>query len=453
MKEIYTLAPLHGGQDRYLASLAEMISWVKRSDYPNRIDFAEWARKEYDAGLGTVSGYYQTIAKLGAVRQIKGNGIIVTPFGEALLTAPYEKRAMMIFDKIAHRYAAFLDILEIYAESKQSIHFDELVLMLMPKFPRWKTESPYQERIGWLLSLDCLRQVDKSREYEISEFGYIAYQRLIGDAFNIDVFNKETDTKDTVTALIRELRIASTDGANSVRLEETVAFAFKILGFKITRGKASGDTDIIADAIIGSNSYRIIIDTKARSSGQLQEIDPFVLQEHQAKHSATYIVIVAPNFAGGRLQRQAKKHNIILVTVDLLIQWLEIHNRIPMNLLQQQVMFSQSGLADKQIQQIKAFADMQQRRLQLLIDIVDVVHEAYEREPDFLWSSEQLHTAITMRKYEMRYTLDEIDMTLNFMRHPIIGGVDFLDNRISLLMNEMNLLARLSSLHNKNLFQ
>ncbi|MCZ7543286.1 MAG: restriction endonuclease [Anaerolineae bacterium] len=144
--------------------------------------------------------------------------------------------------------------------------------------------------------------------------------------------------------MIAELNDAATDGQTPQRLEGAVAQAFEYLGFAVDQIGGSGDTDVRAHAPIGPASYTVVVDAKARRGGKVQDLQAYALQEHLRKNEADYAVVVAGNFAEGRVVRQAEDGGIVLLPVAVLGAWLRLHESTPLNLSQHRAMFATPGL-------------------------------------------------------------------------------------------------------------
>jgi hypothetical protein len=67
-----------------------------------------------------------------------------------------------------------------------------------------------------------------------------------------------------------------------------VAEAFEFLGFAVDQLGDVGETDVLARADIGTESYVVIIDAKARHDGKLNNLEPYTLRDHLTNNEADY---------------------------------------------------------------------------------------------------------------------------------------------------------------------
>ncbi len=111
----------------------------------------------------------------------------------------------------------------------------------------------------------------------------------------------------------------------------------------------SGNPDVLVNAAMGEQSYRILVDSKSRTSGTVQQHDvPFpVLKRQKSLASADYVVVVGPKFAGGQLEQFAQEEMVRLITVSDLRELLLAHaySTIPLDLLKP--LFEGGGALDE----------------------------------------------------------------------------------------------------------
>src|SRR5262249_23663539 len=145
---------------------------------------------------------------------------------------------------------------------------------------------------------------------------------------------QETAEKVAVSHLVRcateiaerldKLAVAGGDGKE---FEEATAAAFKFLGFETQLISGSGNPDILVTAVMGEKTYRVLIDSKSRTSGVVQQNDVnfLVLDKQKQFVSADYVVIVGAGFAGGQLQEFAVKNQVRLLSTSDLRELLQAH--------------------------------------------------------------------------------------------------------------------------------
>lgn len=127
-------------------------------------------------------------------------------------------------------------------------------------------------------------------------------------------------TDSSVDALTRELIAASTDTANTARLETAVASALNHLGFSATHVGGSGRTDVLVEAWISPGSTRTIaVDAKTAGNGVVKDTVEFnVLREHRKTHKAALSAIVGPGF-DARLSTWAVEDDVALISTAELV--------------------------------------------------------------------------------------------------------------------------------------
>ncbi len=74
--------------------------------------------------------------------------------------------------------------------------------------------------------------------------------------------------EENIQALCQELKEAQSDTSNPSRFEKAVADAFHALGFQAEHIGGSGETDVIAHAWLGDESFSLVIDAKTCQPGR-----------------------------------------------------------------------------------------------------------------------------------------------------------------------------------------
>jgi hypothetical protein len=229
--------------------------------------------------------------------------------------------------------------------------------------------------------------------------------------------------QDCTETLIGELQDAATDGANPGRLERAVAQAFELLGFAVDLLGEGGDTDVLVQANAGPHSYTAVVDAKARKTGKLVGVDPYTLLDHRRKNSAQYAVVVAGDFAGGRLAAHAEDAGIVLLSVPVLSGWLRLHARTPLNLLAYKVMFEKPGIVTGLSPAISAAAEQRRSWASLIVDLVDLFHVTYANgllEPQPL---SQLFAMLFTKLQGVRYPRHMVDDAVALLTSPALTAV------------------------------
>jgi len=458
-KLIQSLWPLPGGNKRYLNTLDRIVKWAASTPEPTRDKFSAWLTSQYNVSKGTVGGYLQVVLRLGALESQSDGRLALTPFGKQILEAEGEEaKARIVIERFMHDYLAFREVLAVYAQAGGPLHLKEMVETLRPQFPQWTSNAQFEYRALWLLSLGCLRQV-RGRYYEITELGKAIaadFPALVEIRFPSPPSEEEAErrgaaqsapTTDEVSRLIAELEEAAVDSQAPDRLERAVAEAFEFLGFSVDQLGEPGETDVLVRANIGLESYSVVVDTKARRDGRLQNLEVYTLQEHRRNNEADYAVVVAGRFAGGKIIRHAKENDVVLLSVPLLSSWLQLHARTPLNLNEYRVMFSTPGLLDSLPAALKSAAEKRRHWGHLLVDLVELIRETYDHGLNQPLPSDQLFTMLVTRLRGVRYSRQEVREATALLTHPAIGAALHEDEkRISLAMNRHTLARTLRAL-------
>ena len=186
-----------------------------------------------------------------------------------------------------------------------------------------------------------------------------------------------TALPDSAETLAAELRQAATDSQHPNRLEIAVAAAMQTLGFDVERISGPGKTDVVADATLGLNRYRIVLDAKSTANGLVgdAQIDWLSIRTHRQSERADYACIVGPGFAGGRLRTHAEEFDACLLTAEELGELVRLHAEQPLSLVELRPLFGSSPLASEALPQVRAAAQERARRLRLLKRLLERIHE------------------------------------------------------------------------------
>ncbi|WP_156994760.1 hypothetical protein [Sporolactobacillus inulinus] len=152
-----------------------------------------------------------------------------------------------------------------------------------------------------------------------------------------------------INELLNEIRISSRESSNPNRFEESLARAFKVLGFKSEWLGGAGKTDILIQAPTSPKfAYTVAIDAKTTYSGGVTEgqINFDTIVEHRKKHKADFSLVVGREFQGERLIERAIKHNVALLDVEKLEYLIKMHLEVPLKSDSYRKVFSQKGIID-----------------------------------------------------------------------------------------------------------
>ncbi len=149
----------------------------------------------------------------------------------------------------------------------------------------------------------------------------------------------------TAESVVRALSDAEHDSAHPDRYEVAVADAFSYLGFEVEHVGGAGNTDVVADAPLGTGRYRLILDAKTTSRGAVAEaqINWPAIDEHRQQRTADYALVVGPEFAGGNLLQRAEAYTITLLTTKHLVTLVQLHQKTPFTLEELRPVFARRG--------------------------------------------------------------------------------------------------------------
>jgi hypothetical protein len=250
--------------------------------------------------------------------------------------------------------------------------------------------------------------------------------------------------------LIADLEQAATDSQNPEHLERAVADAFGYLGFSVDQLGETGDTDVLARADIGPDSYVVIVDAKARGDGKLQSLEVYTLQDHLRRNEADYAVVVAGSFAGGKVRRHAKDNDVVLLSVPMLTECLRLHARTPLNLNEYRAVFETPGLIEDLPVTLKSAEESREQWAHLLVDLLELVEETYQHGLNQLLPSDHLFTMLVTRMRGVRYPKLQVEQAISLLAHPALGAaLGDAEAGISLAMNRETVVRVLRALANK----
>jgi hypothetical protein len=226
---------------------------------------------------------------------------------------------------------------------------------------------------------------------------------------------------DEITDVIAELRLAALDSASPRRLEAVITQAFRFLGFDTEVKGGNGDTDLLIQASIGPYSYSAVVDAKARRDGRVQELNVYTLLEHQQRHQATYAVVIAESFAGGKLERHAAENDLVLLSCQRLAEWLQLHQTTPLNLFDYRAVFTQPGLLKALPDTLQAARTRRLRSAQLLAELIALMQGIYQQGLQLAIPDSQLSTLLA-RRLPLAVRPDEVQEAVSLLTHPAIAG-------------------------------
>lgn len=226
----------------------------------------------------------------------------------------------------------------------------------------WERLTQIDNRRGWLESAKLIEGTNQ--HLALTEAGRAFLDRLdvhqptardvagpaVSSTALLPVDQPETVlSKDQPADVEVELLRSSTDSGDSSRFERAVRDAFEFLGFVAEHLGGSGKTDVLLTAPLGkSDTYRVAVDAKTTASGSLSDhqVDWVTLEEHRAKHRASYSLLVAPNPSGKRLMERAQKYSVAVLSAEQLAELCRRHRDAAISLVDYRHLFCRAGEAD-----------------------------------------------------------------------------------------------------------
>ncbi len=383
---------------------------------------------------------------------------MVTEFGRQIMEASGENKALLVVERFMRNYLAFPEMLAIYANAQEPLHIRSVIETLQPHFTQWTADAQFEYRALWLLSCGCLSQV-KGRYYQITDFGRRVAEihcslPSIVSATSIDAITEtkvasttSNATKSTVQTLVDFLETSALNSQSPERLEQAVAEAFEYLGFSVDQLGDTGETDVLIRAITGPGNYSVVADAKTRKDGKLNDLEVYTLLDHKKKNDADHAIVVAGDFAGGKVTRHAQDNGIVLLPVRVLSDWLRLHELTPLSLDEYRIMFADSGLRTALLPQLKLASEQKLHYARLIVDLMDLIQETYHHGLFQPLPSTQLFAMLVTRLRGVRYSITEVEATLDLLCNPAISTLQgSKQDGITLGMNRKTLANALRAL-------
>jgi hypothetical protein len=153
------------------------------------------------------------------------------------------------------------------------------------------------------------------------------------------------------TELADAIDKAALCGKHGAELEQFTCDAFSFLGFQGEVISGPRNPDVVVDAPMGERSYRVLIDTKSRSGGVVQQNDVNFngLNEHKAKVNADYVAVLGADLSAGNLEKWAQEHKVRLLTTEELRQVLLAHAEGVIAMDRLEALFRDGGSTDEAV--------------------------------------------------------------------------------------------------------
>lgn len=430
-----SMNPLPGGYDSYLSALRSLLDAVI-AQRPAMNDLAGFVEKHFAVTSKRANLMASFLRKVTVVID---SGGVAAPSEWA--NAWLESRRNEIIIGLVHSRVRFVG--EMLAEMRKPRTASELLDIANQQYGMmWSTQAQIARRRGWLQSAGYLA-VDENQRLAVTPAGEDFLEQITvvlapSSDWNVPVVATATTVaplpppvlpalptkaSDELTGLVNELREAAVDSSNPDRFERAVTAAFAFLGFEAAWLGGAGKTDVMLDAQLAQNeSYRVIVDCKTSASGSVsdQQIDWTTLQEHQTKHSADYVAVVAPNPSGKRLFERATSNRVTIISSDQLAEICRQHAAAPLGFVSYRKMFEYDGAFDGE-----ATSEDAEEWLRLTELARTVLGIARERAPRFgRLTARDLYLIVASTSEGDAITSEDVQQVLHAMANPLIGLVD-----------------------------
>jgi hypothetical protein len=404
----------------------EGTKWKTSSEWP---DTAQWLLDIAEAGQRQDWEKWRILANK-PIRRGFACGFI-TPIVHCLNpTLPViNSKVVETYKQVAHELGISAEIspaLSEYPQNQQTLL--ELVKKLAP------------------LGIQDLLEWDMYCHWNISK-------RLGGSVINVPHANgqrqpellpppKEEDTRG-VRELCDELRTTQHNTESPVLFEKAIADAFRALGFHAEHIGGPGDTDVDAHALLGDQSFSLVIDAKTSQPGKPRgNINYAPLKSHQEQHEADYALVVAPAFAGGDTITFAERESIGLLETGLLIQLVEETARSGISLYTLKDIFGKAGLLKLNLDALsQSRCDM----LQAMKAVIEVF-EIHQRRDETSASLKADSIYWMLKGKGDKYPEQHIDHAVDLLANPLVGILEKKGEGYVLTLPASKAFARLASI-------
>ncbi len=224
------------------------------------------------------------------------------------------------------------------------------------------------------------------------------------------------------SSIIERLAEAQYKSDSPTEFEEAIRDAFNFLGFDTELMGVSGETDVLLTARIGQEAFRVNVDAKTTKREKISDrsIDWLSLDDHKEKTTANFVVVVAPDFARGNLERRAKDHNVSLLKTDDLIRLVKSHSNIPLTLIDLKDLFTKKGGIRSQVEDL--LTKIQNKRV--FWDHFRIILEEMQSVQDRLGFFTANSLAVREKLEKLEIKRKSIEEFIHLLTHPFIEGIE-----------------------------
>lgn len=235
----------------------------------------------------------------------------------------------------------------------------------------------------------------------------------------------------SASKLIQELREAQHDTKNPDRFEAAVAGAFKALGFETQHIGGSGEADVVAEAMLGEDSFSLVIDAKTCQKGTTRSninYDP--IKSHQEEHEADYAIVVAPAYSQGDTVNHAAKGGVGLLTTESLIELVSESENHGLSLCLLEKVLEQKGLMVVQLEATR------KARSDLVTTTKAVLHmfETHQRGEESSTGLSEEQVTWLLKGGGIKFSPEHVGAVIRLLSSRLIGVLENRENAYVLTM-------------------
>lgn len=420
--------PLPGGVEKYFDTLVDLLIYI-RDNSVTLDDLFQWMFETFPNASGqiAVNGYISTLGRLGLWAQQDGY-CRLTPEGTAVVSsakaAPADARRLIIEIKTRDfsGYDVLFNLLSSGPRSLDDLH-EHLKEALAVD---WKSKNQTAFRVNWLRSLGYAEK--EGTEYKLTADGAAAFATLVGKTTDVTHGPPPDPTADTASAspLIQAatqiadwLDEGAVTGGDGKAFEAATAAAFQFLGFETQLISGPGNPDVLATAAMGEKTYRVLVDSKSRASGTVQQNDVHfpVLAKQKQNASAEFVAVVGAAFAGGNLAEFAATNKVRLITAAEIRELLLAHatSAIPLDVLR--VLFQGGGATDEGVlSEVLTSSESK-------ADVMLLARRVFAAVKEFQDKAGTLHTDSIYYILKCEHSLATIKLAVDFLRSELIEAL------------------------------
>jgi hypothetical protein len=338
---------------------------------------------------------------------------------------PNEARRMLMEIKLRD-IAGYVEMLRLLSEGSRT--FDEIDSALKAALKaEWKSKNQSFFRLNWLRSMGYAEK--EGRSYQLTATG----QALAGglapsegaqehDA-RIETLPPTEKLQDALitkaTELADALEEAAHCGKDGADLERSTCDAFCFLGFHCELVSGPGNPDVVVDAPMGEAGYRVLIDTKSRSGGVVQQGDVNfnALNDHKAKFNADHVAVLGADFSTGNLEKWAEENKVRLLRTEELRQVLLAHAEGIIAMDRLEALFAGGGPTDEEVfSEILAESEHAAQAMSLARVLYNAVRTHQDKE-----GALNAHSLFYVLGGE--YSIPAIQATIDLLKSDLLGAL------------------------------